>query len=221
MALSTWLLALAGGLCLLGLWPWLRRPPSRSFARPRRRGWLGRALGALALVLALALAGLGGLLRGYHWLVADVPVAQVALRQLGPQHFEATLALDDQPPRTLELRGDEWQLDARVIRWTLPGRLAGLPPVYRFERLSGRYGDPKQELASPRSVHDLRTGWDFWEFRQRWLSRWPVADARWGSAAYLPMLDGARYQVSLAPGGGLVAKPADDATENLLREAGW
>lgn len=221
MALSTWLLALAGGLCLLGLWPWLRRPPSRSFARPRRRGWLGRALGALALVLALALAGLGGLLRGYHWLVADVPVAQLSLRQLGPQRFEATLVLDDQPPRTLELRGDEWQLDARVIRWTLPGRLAGLPPVYRFERLSGRYGDPKQELAAPRSVHDLRTGWDFWEFRQRWLSRWPVADARWGSAAYLPMLDGARYQVSLAPGGGLVAKPADDATENLLREAGW
>jgi len=221
MALSTWLLALAGGLFLLGLWPWLRRPPARSFARPRRRGWLGLALGALALVLALALAGLGGLLRGYHWLVADVPVAQVSLRQLGPQHFEATLSLDGQPPRTLELRGDEWQLDARVIRWTLPGRLAGLPPVYRFERLSGRYGDPGQELEGPRSVHDLRTGWDFWEFRQRWLARWPVADARWGSAAYLPMLDGAVYQVSLAPGGGLVAKPADAATEALLREAGW
>ena len=50
-------------------------------------------------------------------------------------------------PSEFVLLGDEWQLDARVIRWTLPGQLAGLPPVYRFERLSGRYGDPKQELA--------------------------------------------------------------------------
>jgi len=222
MALSTWLLAIAGGVCLLGLWPWLRRArPARTFARTRRRGWLARGLGALLVLLALALAGLGGLLRGYHWLVADVPVAQVALSQRGPQQFEATLSIGGRPPRTLLLAGDEWQLDARVIRWTLPGRLAGLPPVYRFERLSGRYGDPKQERDSPRTVHDLRSGWDFWEFRQRWLAGWPVADARWGSAAYLPMLDGARYQVSLSPGGGLVAKPADAATEALLREAGW
>ncbi|WP_374474402.1 hypothetical protein [Arenimonas sp.] len=219
MTLSTWLLAMAAGLFLLGLWPWLRRAPARP--RTRRRGWPGRTLGALAIVLALALAGLGGLLRGYHWLLADVPVGNIALRELGTQRYEATLYLDRQPPRVFELRGDEWQLDARVIRWTLPGRLAGLPPVYRFERLSGRYGDPKQELESPRTVHDLRTGWDFWEFRQRWLSRWPVADARWGSAAYLPMLDGAIYDLSLNPAGGLVAKPADARTEDLLRQAGW
>jgi hypothetical protein len=94
-------------------------------------------------------------------------------------------------------------------------------PVYRFERLSGRYGDPKQELVAERSVHDLREGWDFWEFRQRWLADLPVADARWGSAAYLPMIDGATYEVSLNPRGGLVAKPADPKTELLLQQAGW
>lgn len=219
MTLSNWLWLLAGGFLLLGLWPWARRQPTGP--RRRRRGGLGRTLGAVAIVLALALAGLGGLLRSYHWLLADVPVATLALRQLGPQHFEATLTLDRQPPRVFRLRGDEWQLDARVIRWTLPGRLAGLPPVYRFERLSGRYGDPKQEREAPRTVHDLRTGWDFWQFRQRWLSDWPVADARWGSAAYLPMLDGAIYDVSLNPAGGLVAKPANAQTEDRLREAGW
>jgi hypothetical protein len=35
------------------------------------------------------------------------------------------------------------------------------------------------------------------------------------------MLDGATYDVFISPRGGLVAKPADDATERLLDEAGW
>lgn len=218
MSLSNWLFLLAGGLALLGLLPFLGRRKRR---RREHRGWLGRTLALLVLLLAMALAGLGGLLRQYQWLLADRPVATIELRQLGDQRYEAVLTQAGQPGQAFELRGDEWQLDARVIRWTLPGQLAGLPPVYRFERLSGRYGDPKQELSAQRSVHDLREGWDFWEFRQRWLAGLPVADARWGSAAYLPMLDGATYAVSLNPQGGLVAKPANAQTEQLLRDAGW
>ena len=218
MSLSNWLLPAAAVLAVLGLLPWLRPRRTR---RHGRRGGLGRALGLLVLLLALGLAGLGGLLRQYHWLTADVPVATISLRQLGSQRFEATLVRPGQPDRQFEILGDEWQLDARVIRWTLPGQLAGMRPVYRFERLSGRYGDPKQELVAERSVHDLREGWDFWEFRQRWLADLPVADARWGSAAYLPMIDGVTYEVLLNPRGGLVARPADPKTELLLQQAGW
>ena len=77
-------------------------------------------------------------------------------------------------------------------------------------------------VATPeRSVHDLRGEHDFWAFHQEWLADLPIADARWGSAAYLPMLDGASYVIYVAPRGGLVAKPADDATERLLDAAGW
>jgi hypothetical protein len=214
MAISTWLWLAAAVLFLLGAAAWLRK------ARGGTR-WLLRGVGTVLVLFALGLAGLGGLLRQYAWLFEDVPAASISLRQLAPQRFEATLVLDGQPPRRFELLGDEWQLDARVIRWTLPGQLAGVRPVYRFERLSGRYGDPKQELAETRSVHDLRGEWDFWEFRQRYLARLAIADARWGSAAYLPMLDGATYQVYVSPRGGLVAKPADAATEVLLDQAGW
>ncbi len=58
-------------------------------------------------------------------------------------------------------------------------------------------------------------------FQQRYAVLAQLADARWGSAAYLPMLDGASYRVSINPRGGLVAKPADEKTEALLRESGW
>jgi hypothetical protein len=35
------------------------------------------------------------------------------------------------------------------------------------------------------------------------------------------MLDGATYQVYVSPRGGLVAKPADPATEALLNQSTW
>jgi hypothetical protein len=214
MSLSSWLwLAAALGVVIALAVGWPRR-------RGRRNGL--RALFGLACLGLAAVALLGGLLlRQYHWLLEDVPVATIALRQLGPQSFEATLQSPGRMAATLPLHGDEWQLDARVIRWKLPAALAGVPPMYRLERLSGRYGDPKQELTAKRDVHDLRARWDYWEFQQQWLGSSPLADARWGSAAYLPMLDGATYNVTLAPRGGLVAEPADEDTERKLREAGW
>lgn len=214
MALSTGLLLLSAAVLLLGLWACLRK--ARGGAR-----LLLRLFGTLLVVLAISLASTGVLLRQYGWLMEDSPAATLELRELAPQRYVALLSATGREPREFELTGDQWQLDARVIRWTLPGQLAGLAPVYRFERLSGRYGDPRQELALERSVHDLREGWDFWEVKQRWFASLPIADARWGSAAYLPMLDGARYEVFVSPRGGLVAKPADADTERLLDEAGW
>ncbi|MBP6597200.1 MAG: hypothetical protein KA196_06770 [Arenimonas sp.] len=214
MTLSDWLLLGAALLLLFGLLAWLR-------AGKGGYRWLLRTLGAGLVLGALLLGGAGLLLRQYLWLLDDVPAATLSLVQLAPQQFRATLVTADEPPREFVLLGDQWQVDARVVRWTLPGRLAGLPPVYRFERISGRYADVDQDRSAERSVHALREGWDFWEFRTRYLADLPIADARWGSAAYLPMADGARFVVYVSPGGGLVAKPADAATEAMVDAAGW
>ncbi len=188
----------------------------------RVRGKFLRACAAvLLLAAAIPLAGAGWLLRNYAWLVADQPVATISLQKLAPQRFLTTLVPTGKPAMVSELYGDEWQLDARVLRWQLPVVLAGVPPVYQLERLSGRYEDPRAESTRPRSVRDLRREWDFWQWQQRWATRVHLADARWGSAAYLPMLDGASYRVAINARGGLVAVPADARTEALLRAAGW
>ena len=59
MSLSNWLLLAAGLLALLGLLPWMR--PRRT--RRGSRGGFGRALGAFALLVAVLLAGKGGMIR--------------------------------------------------------------------------------------------------------------------------------------------------------------
>lgn len=214
MELSSMLVVGSAVVGIVGLWMLLKRSKHGI-------GFLRRLIGLLLVMVAISFGGMGVLLRDWNWLLEDVPAATIALSQDGTQRYTAVLEVKGEPPRTFALAGDEWQLDARVIRWTLPAQIGGLRPMYRFERLSGRYGDPKDELSLERSVHDLRGEYDFWEFRQRWLADLPIVDARWGSAAYLPMLDGATYVVYVNPRGGLVAKPADEATGRLLDEAGW
>lgn len=197
----------------------------RKCTRQRRYGGAGLRF-ILVVGFALAAIGLAALSAAlYHYLELDgeTSVATLALRQMEPQRYTATLRTADGSVRTFELAGDEWQLDARVIKWQLPALLAGAPPLYRLERLSGRYGDIKQEREAVRSVHALSADAfpDLWTIKKQFPQYLPFVDTEYGSAAYLPMLDGATYTLSLGGRGGLVARPANDSTKRLLENAGW
>lgn len=193
----------------------------------RRRALLSRLRRGLAAAVCLLIASLVSLLGvsllGYARLLADAPVAEIAVQQLGPQRFAVELSTPQGRVQRFELLGDEWQLDARVLRWQLPAALAGAPPMYQLQRLSGRYRDTRQELEAQRSVHALAQpgALDLWTLRQQFPQWLPFVDADFGSGAYLPMLDGARYRVSLSPRGGLVAQAADEETRLKLRAVGW
>lgn len=193
----------------------------------RGRGWSSRLLRLLIsclLLLSAALLGvLGTALFGYARLLQETEVATISVQKLGPQQFTVELETADGARQRFELGGDQWQLDARVLRWKLPALLAGAPSLYRLERLSSRHVDIAQEREALRSVHDLgeHAFPDLWTLRRQFPQYLDFVDADFGSGAYLPLVDGARYSVSLGPRGGLVARPADAETEALLRAQGW
>lgn len=216
------MLIVAAVVLLVSLW--LLASCRGAWRRRRRASATGRAaFGLLALALALTLGALGTLLLGYVRMTQDTQVAHLAIEQLGTQRYAVALTDGSGRTRRYELAGDEWQLDARIVRWTTPGVLAGLPPLYRLERLSGRYGDIKQEREATRTLYALNESAipDLWSLRRQYPGIVPFVDADYGSAAYLPLLDGAEYDVSLAQRGGLVARAHDDETRRLLEAAGW
>ncbi len=183
-----------------------------------------RSVWTLLFALLALLAGSGALmLRGYRLLTQETVVATIGARELAPQQFAVTADFPDGKQATGTLRGDEWQLDARVIKWTPDAVTLGAEPLYRVERLSGRYRDAAQAQVTPPTLIALGddSRFDLWRLKRefpRWL---PWIDADYGSAAYLPLLDGARYTVTLSPLGGLIARPADAATAQKLKAAGW
>lgn len=178
----------------------------------------GRAGVSCAVTGALALAAiaLGLNLYTYHRLSFEQPLATLDFQQLGPQHFRVLLAQPNQPIRALQLTGDEWQLDARVLKWRPAANLLGFDALARLDRLSGRYQDIEQPDQQGSAI-DLRpstTGWDAWRIARRLPA--PLVDARYGSAVFLPMADGARYRVTLSQSG-LVARPDNDAAQQAIR----
>jgi hypothetical protein len=115
------------------------------------------------------------------------------------------------------LAGDDFRIEAIVLKWKLPAMLAGLPPLYRLDRVSGRYDDANQEMNAPRTVIDFNQAGstDLLDLRKRY-PRWvPGVDTLFGSGAYLPLIDGGHYSVDLMRTGALVARP-DDATEQRI-----
>jgi hypothetical protein len=190
----------------------------RHFAAAHRLLWF-----AVLLILGSTLVLFSMSLRGYRRLLQEAPVATVNVRQLAPQHFAVRLDLADGSHDSVELKGDEWQLDARVIKWTPRAVQLGAEPLYRVERLSGRYRDLAQAQTTLPSVAAVgeESALDLWNLKKSFPAYLPFVDADYGSAAYLPLLDGASYRVTLAPAGGLVARPADAATAARLKAAGW
>jgi hypothetical protein len=170
----------------------------------------------------LALLGAFGAtaLLGYRRLTSEALVATLDTRQLAPQRYAVDIELPDGSRKAAEIGGDEWQLDARVIKWDVRAVVLGAPPLYQLDRLSGRYRDAAQETSAPKSVVALSSPVsevDLWQMKQR-FPRWlPWVDADYGSGAYLPLVDGGRFQVTLAAAGGLVARPADAPTAEKLR----
>ena len=184
------------------------------------RGTMFFLSGALVLIVAGAVALVALNLHTYARLTHEQDAARVSMRQLGERHYTVSVQPKDAPARRYELRGDEWQMDARVLKWRGLGNLLGFDTVYRLERLSGRYGDITQERNAPRTVYALAEdpGLDFWTVLRRYHDYVPLVDALYGSAAYVPMAEGAEYAVSVSTSG-LVVRPGNDAARKAV--GGW
>lgn len=185
------------------------------------RGTLFFLSGALVLLSAAIAVLVAANLYTYARLTHEQEAARVQVRQLGNRLYVVSVQPNNGPQRHYELRGDEWQLDARVLKWRAIGTLVGFDTVYRLERLSGRYSTAAADRAGPRTVHDLSedtTPLDIWALVRQHHRYVPFADALYGSAVYVPMSEGADYTVSVSASG-LVVRPGNDAARKAV--GGW
>ena len=185
------------------------------------RGTLFFLSGALVLLSAAIAILVAANLYTYARLTHEQEAARVQVRQLGNRLYVVSVQPRNGPTRHYQLRGDEWQLDARVLKWRAIGTLIGFDTIYRLERLSGRYSSAADERAGPRTVHELSedtTPLDLWSVVRQHHRFLPFADALYGSAVYVPMSEGAEYAVTVSASG-LVVRPGNDAARKAV--GGW
>ena len=165
--------------------------------------------GALAIAAILLVSYVG-----YERLTSEQVVAKLHFSRVAPFEFRARVAVEGQRDRFFLLTGNEWQIDARVVAFTPPATLLGLDPIYRLERLSGRYTDVNDEREGLRTVHALSAApaLDVWSIARKVPPLMPGVDAYYGTATYVPMADGAEFDVSLSRDA-LIARPVNPAAE--------
>jgi hypothetical protein len=181
-------------------------------------GWLRGMTGIIFVVMAMTVGLVAWDIYSYKQLLSEQSVCNVSFQKLDEQHFIATLTDKEGKAHQFDLRGDQWQIDARIIKWN--GLLArwGVKPAYRLDRISGRYFDLEKETSAARTAHAIKAspqGIDLWLLLNKnanWLS---AVDAIYGSATYLPMKDKANFEVTLS-NTGLVARPINDAAREAV-----
>ena len=171
--------------------------------------------GLLMLAMGLVLLLIGSNLRTYQALTAEQDVVHLHFVQLDDRLYQVRLRYPDGSSRSVDLRGDEWQVDARVFKWKGYATLLGLEPVYRLERISGRYHEAIESGAAGASVYTLAEsrGLDIWALVQRYSL--PLADSLYGSAVYLPMANNAEFSVRITQSG-LLARPLNEPARGAL-----
>lgn len=190
--------------------------------RQLRRRRVVRATGSFAGgVATAALAGAGFVLLSsiysYGKLTGEQLVGVIEFAEQAPSEYTARLMVEGKIDRLLPITGDEWQIDARVVTWKPPITILGLEPIYQLERLSGRYADIGREVSEPRTVHSLagETPLDVWNIARRFPVLMPGVDAYYGTATYVPIADGARFEISLSRDA-LIARPQNDAARRAV-----
>jgi hypothetical protein len=189
--------------------------------RLRRRRLVGGALhGATAIIfvlLSVCTVMVAANLRTYQRLSFEQPAGELQLTRTADRQFNAVLTYPTGEHASFALRGDEWQVDARVLKWHAFANLVGFDTAYRLERIGGRYTSIEDERAQARTVYSLNPPQriDPWDLVHRYHSWIPWMDALYGSATYLPMADGALFEIKVTQSG-LAARPLNQAARDAL-----
>lgn len=154
----------------------------------------------------------------YQNLTSEEPIATVSIFEIKDQYFDVSMITTDGVEQRFLIYGDQWQLDARLLTWIGPLAALGKKPLYRLDRMSGRYIDIDQARNGNQSVYELDKSLyvDIWAMAKR-LS--VGLDANYGSAVYMPMDNGAVYTVYLTASG-MNVRPLNDIAKEEIK-ADW
>jgi len=178
--------------------------------------WFSRlfVFSSSALVISIAIN-----LRTYSALTAEIPIATLYFKQKKEQQYLVKIHYPNQKrPEQFELEGDEWQMDARMVKWKPLEVIFGSQTIFRLERISGRFYDIKRERET-KTIYPLTpdNGLKVWDTLQQVPKDLSGVDAVYGSAVYLPMTDQGAYTILMGLTG-LIARPLNAEATQAIKD---
>jgi hypothetical protein len=184
----------------------------------RKRRFLRLGFHILSGLLFLSSAGLFATIsiatQGYRALTREEVAAVVDTEPTGEGRFRARFHFPDGTLSTFDLAGDALYVDAHILKWQPIANLLGLHTSYELDRVTGRYTEIRDEQHKPRTVFSLakEKPVNMFDLRKGYPWFYPVVDAEYGSATFVPVNRTARFQLSVSTSGLLIREVAKNAT---------
>jgi hypothetical protein len=179
----------------------------RAFRNKHLGGGLSRILIALLFLLVGLLAAVIGLgVQGFRTLTSEQLAATVEVQEIAEQRFQTVFTFPDGEVKTFELAGDEFSVEAKIVKWQPWANFMGLQTAYKLDRVSGRYTLLDDEQTQPRTVYSLGQTrvLDLFSLSQRLPALSTLIDAQYGSSTFIPINDKSRYEVRVSTTGLLI-----------------
>ena len=153
----------------------------------------------------------------YKSFTAEQELASIRFQKIGTQQYIATFTRGNNR-KIYTLSGDQWQLDARTIQWSDSVPLLSFTTGHRLNHLAGRYLSLADERNKPKNIHVLHPTYaniDIWLWLNQYDDVLEFIDVRYTNGVFLPMTDGAYYQV-LFINSELIARPLNSAAKAAI-----
>jgi hypothetical protein len=185
----------------------------------RRRKFIS---GGINGIVGFSLAMAGGFfsllllnIQTYQQLTREVKLAEISVGKKTAQGVPVRL-FAQQLDKTYLIDADEWRLDARFLKWKPWMSLIGKDPVVRLESFEERNG--RNRLDRMLKHYDLVTERAWLDgFVTEMSQNMGLIDSLYGSSVYMPIRDGARYEIT-ASLSGLVARPLNPQAKSAVIE---
>ena len=186
------------------------------------RRWAAAGHLLLAALLGLTLAGawpIARYLQTFEPRVPERPVAELFFERVGPNRYRAAVThLPTGRLQVVDLAGEEWRLELRLLDWTAGATHIGAQPRYRVEAVSSRPA-PAAAAGLPVGATARLTGGDEpvpWPARLGTNRGQPLVATRPLQGPWLPLVDGGRFDVRVNAGDAVEVDPLNAAAGDAL-----
>ncbi|GAA0541935.1 hypothetical protein FHS83_000204 [Rhizomicrobium palustre] len=194
------------------------------------RAGAGLGGGGLITIAGLAVGLIGLNLQSYQRLTYEVPLAQVSVHVVNPAlkiYTVAVTRLDGtNRVQNCTLQGDSWEVGGRFQKWKPWANEIGLDATYTLDQITNRYNSAAEGNGKRITACDLQSQpSEVSKVLPRVVSNWILAhmmvkQREFGSASYMPLVDGAKYTV-IATQFGFNAEPANAIANRANERVGF
>lgn len=176
----------------------------------RKKKFLGAVRNFTFALLMLTISLLCGVIsvsiQGYNAFTREELAASVEIIPAGRQAFIAKVNLPDGGRKQFKLEGDEFYIDAHILKWKSIANLFGIHTLYELDRVSGRFTSIEDEINKRRTVYSLAEGKliDIFKLRLQYPFLSFLVDAEYGSASFVSVNKSRKIDVMVSTTGLLI-----------------